>query len=1039
MSDHDSAREPARRRWRLPRPPQWLRWSVGILLGLVALVVAVLLAVAWIPAVSQQVSRVALSRWDDSIPGQVLHGDMAGSIGGGLVIDDFELRDGDGRPLVRAARVVLDLDMLRLATGRVSLERALLRDVTVWADHDWSALAPTRSRPRPPQPGWGPDLPVELDATIELETGQVLVDDQPRVRVEQLVLRASGVGRRAQAQLELAAVELPQQQLRIDTLALAGRWAAPVATLEALRLHAPLGSIRLLEPSSFDVSTRRGSVALELDGDVEAIAERLEIDTPPGLDQARVRVRGHGGPARIELRSEAELGPGTTLSWRAMLTPAPAAACRRELEIELEGRVAAGLLDPRQGPLAVSLAATLDHAPATMPRDPSLTEPRRACPGLSTVISDPGQLELGAVLRVTDTHTHERLSLDLGGIATSLSPPRGQLGLELRGPALAGRIELAASRARALTGRGAVVVDELHSSLPIVARLIDAPRLHTLRGRLALAGSCGVEPHAPLETLRCPIVVELDEIDGFETQLGHASLDLELAPLREPVRFRADLRLEDLRRDRLVLDAASLGVVGTPTSFSVRGRGRGARERVALAADIRRRAQTTTIELEQLAMESRRGPDPLHVALIEPTRIVVEPARVGFEALALRAAGGRLQLDGQLGRRGQPSDLWLDLAGIELARIDPLIPGPQLRGRVDAQARLTGSFAHPQGWAELNARALSIGEWALGDLELAARFCEPTDSPRRPGARAHGLRRVEPTGLEVDPCPPSPRADLQVWARLRGPAAKRIELAARVPLSLGAGVAVARDRPLAAHLQLDELRLVELGGVMPRTPSWWRQIPVDAAAPPGDPRLIPEGRVDLDVTLGGPIDRPRIELSAIARELVVDHTALGSLWLRAALDDAGLGIELDAKLGLATLELDAKLPLALDLARGAWAWDRGAEHAVSLELRALDLDALERGLGPKLPALAHALDAADLGGLVSASVRAQGHAGAPHLAAELRAHGLTHRGEAVGNAWVGVEHEGTTTDAIVELRGPLARRLDARVVLPLRLALASAP
>ncbi|PRQ03950.1 translocation/assembly module TamB domain-containing protein [Enhygromyxa salina] len=1021
MSDPETAPR-GRRRRRSGRLRAWLRWSVGVLFGLVTLVLAAVLVIAWVPAVSQPVIRAALSRWDASIPGEVVHGDIAGSIGGGLTIDGLELRDADGRPLVRAGRVELDLDMVRLFAGGISIERAWVRDATVWADHDWSSLGSSDAGPPAPREGWGPDLPVEIDAVIEIEAGEVVADAQTLAQLEHLRLDAAGVGRRAQVELELRGVELPGQQLHVDSLALGGRWDAPVATLERLRVQSPDATLRLLEPSRFDVSTRSGAVAIELKGEVHELAERLGVDAPPGLDQARVRVRGHGGPTRIELRSEAELGPGTVFSLSAALTPEPVASeCRRLLGVELDGRVAAGLLHSRQGPLTVSLSTVITsrHAPAP------------GCPELAEVVTTPGQLELGAELRVTDVDSGEQLALDLGGIGTGVSPPRGQLGLELRGPALAGRIELAASAARTLSARGAVVVDELHAPLSIVARLLDEPRLATVRGRLALTGSCRTDPHAELETLRCPMSVALDELDGFDTHVAHASLDAELAPLREPLRFRARLGVEDLRRDELVLDMARLRAEGTPASFSLWALGRGPRERVELAASVDRRAQTTIIGLDQLVVDSRRGAAPIHVALVEPTRIVIAPERVGVEALALRAAGGRIYVDGQLGRAEQPSDLRFELAAVELGRVDPLVPGPALRGRVDAQGRLAGSLARPQGWVEFDAQALAIGQLVLGDLELAARFCEPLDAP--PAAPRGRLRS------KGEPCTSAARGDLQLWADLRGPIADRIELAARVPLRLDDGVALSRARPLAVRLQLEGLSLVELGAVMPRTPSWWRQVPPDAAAPPGDPRLIPEGRVDLDLAVSGPSDRPQIDLAAVARELVVDHTALGSLAVRATLDDTGLGVSLDAKPGIATLSLDAKLPLALDLARVAWDWDREAAHTLSLELRRLSLDALERVLGPKIPALAAALDAAELGGLVSASIRAEGPASAPRLAAQLRAHGLTHRGEALGHASVGVEHEGVTTDAIVALRGPLARRLDARLVVPLRLALDRTP
>src|SRR5690606_24011019 len=154
----------------------------------------------------------------------------------------------------------------------------------------------------------------------------------------------------------------------------------------------------------------------------------------------------------------------------------------------------------------------------------------------------------------------------------------------------------------------------------------------------------------------------------------------------------------------------------------------------------------------------------------------------------------------------------------------------------------------------------------------------------------------------------------------------------------------------------EKFNLTALAALMPDTPSWWRQLPAGSAAPPGDPKLIPEGRVDLDLAIGGTVEQPRMHAMVRARDLTLDRTELGSMLLRASFDDDGLGIDLDAKPGFTQIELHAQVPVDLDLARGRLDWSPATDgHLVSLDVRAFDLDALQATLGPKLPDLEAAL------------------------------------------------------------------------------------
>ena len=60
---------------------------------------------------------------------------------------------------------------------------------------------------------------------------------------------------------------------------------------------------------------------------------------------------------------------------------------------------------------------------------------------------------------------------------------------------------------------------------------------------------------------------------------------------------------------------------------------------------------------------------------------------------------------------------------------------------------------------------------------------------------------------------------------------------------------------------------------------------------------------------------PELDVQVVARELVIDRTELGSMRARAQLRHDRLALELDLEPGFCSVELDASVPLHVDLAR----------------------------------------------------------------------------------------------------------------------------
>ncbi|PRQ09978.1 Translocation and assembly module TamB [Enhygromyxa salina] len=993
-----------------PKPKRrWWRWLAGAVVGLITALVFAVLVVAWVPAASQRVARVALERWDAGVPGEVEWQGMRGSLGAGLELQGFELRDADGRALIRASSVLVDLDMASLVRIEAGLERVHVRELEVWVDRDWSALAAPSEGEAAPSEGLGPELPLRIRAGVELEGARIYLADQLLVSNEALTLGLTGIGRSARAELELRGTELPQQQLGIESLTLALAWAEPTVTLERLEIQTTLGRVRAVEPGEVDVDAWVADVALQVDGEIESLAERLGLEQLRALDPAVVRVRarvleGAGDPAgRAELTMNAELGE-TTLELVAT-TSNPAADAQR-VDVHLDAQLAAGQLHAEQGPVTLALALGLERDGA-------------------------GELEATVELRAKDRHSGAALELDAGGSATSLSPLRGAAWLELRGPALAVEAAAASSDTRAIDASWSVIIEDLGGPLEVLAPYVDDARLASVGGSLTLTGSCASQPGEDLTSARCPISLALDHVAGFDTQLAHASLNGELSPLAEPIEFAARLELDGLRHPQFGLDQAELSVAGTSAQISVAGHGHGMQEQFEIDADLTLAGPDKLIDLRVLDLVSSRGATPAQFLLAHPARITIGPERITLRELRAHAVGGQLAVDGHVGLADQPSDLHVELRAIDLERVDAVIPGPRLRGRIDLDATIRGRLDQPSGSAWLRADALEVGDHAIGEVELATSLCGPAGRP--PPIRL--------ASASVEPCR-SP-GELVVWARVAGPLAKLVELDARVPVRVGEQIGLQPGRKLDARFVVRELELVELGGLLPATPSWWRQTQPGASAPPGDPRLIPEGQLDLELTLAGTSTRPQVELRASARELAIDRTPVGTVALAATLGAAGLHVDLDADLTLAQVTLDAEIPMKANLTRPSLRWDRAAEHVVALSLVELDLDALDRTLGPKLPALATALAKAELGGRVSASVHARGPATgpadtpatAPWLSARVDVDDLTHRDLPLGDASVGVELRADEATGTLALAGPLARRLDARVALPVLLTL----
>ncbi|MFO7564867.1 MAG: translocation/assembly module TamB domain-containing protein [Enhygromyxa sp.] len=989
----------ARRRWW-----RWLLLGIG---GLLLAIVGLVVAIVWIPAVSQLVITEALTRWDASNPARLRWRSIEGSLGAGLRVVELELLDGEARPLVLVERLELELGLRALLGGVLEVERLELLGVEVWADHQWRDLADPEAPPSPPKPGYGPDLPIEIVATVAIIDGRVWLDERELVELRSLQVWARGRGREAEAELLAEDIALPAQQLRVDTLALAARWDEPIVHLDRLELVAPLVEIERLH-GTYDVSREAGELTLEADAPLDALGERFGLDLDAFGERASIELVARGGPRRLEFGLDLDLGAAGGLRVDGAGVPSGPTG-QRWAGAHARGRVDPEVLgvlleDARAGPLRFELRAGIRG--------------RERLPGFVASL----------VAELEDFRSDERLRLAAEARASSIDPLAGFAALSLRGAGL----ELDASLERdpvALRGRWSLRSPALGRPLALAAALLGRPELAELRGRLTASGRCEGQADS-LASLRCPLELRLRRARGFGVALDDLRVQARVEPFTDPLALDVSLVAAGLRPPgtALVFDHLRAEAHGTLARLQVDLEGSGAHEQVRVAGALEL-GERIEIAVDQLALRSDRGGVSTALVLRRPTRLSLGEGTLEMDALSLAAAGGTIDADGRLGfGPGTQSDLRLEVEGLSLARLDPLLPGPSLAGRLSLRATLSGALPEPSLGLQMRGQGLRIAGLRPGDVELFAAFGQPAWS--EPLARLLATELGDHPGLDEG---------LRVWARVRGPMAARLELAAAIPLGLAGGAGLIAGRELAARVVVESLDLLELGALMPATPSWWQQRAPDAAAPLGEPRLIPEGLVDLDLRLAGPPERPRARATLLARELVVDRSELGSLLARASFDDTGLGVELSAKPGFGQLELRARAPARLDLVARELDWDPDAQQLVSLDLRGLELGRLRAVLGPKLPALEQALAQAQIDAVVSLGLRAAGSLDEPSLLAALQVGDLQHRNEQLGGLRVFAAYVPGEAELELDLDGPIARRLDARIVAPLRLPSAGEP
>src|SRR5690606_26104582 len=247
----------------------------------------------------------------------------------------------------------------------------------------------------------------------------------------------------------------------------------------------------------------------------------------------------------------------------------------------------------------------------------------------------------------------------------------------------------------ALRGRWSVRADALSRPLGLAATLLAEPRLAEIRGRLDASGRC--RAGAVLESLDCSAELSLRSGHAFGVTVGALRARGRVEPLVDPLALDASLTLADLRLPGGApsVDELQLRARGTLARLLIDAEARGAHEQLRLAGAVSL-GRRIDVALDRLALVSDRRGVLTTIELRRPTRVSVGEGEVEIAALSLAVADGRLDLDGRLGfGPGTSSDLRLDVEALSLARLDPLVPGPSLAGRLSLHSALTGALPEP--------------------------------------------------------------------------------------------------------------------------------------------------------------------------------------------------------------------------------------------------------------------------------------------------------------------------------------------------------
>ncbi|WAS94454.1 translocation/assembly module TamB domain-containing protein [Nannocystis punicea] len=895
------------------------RTTAKVLAAALLVVVAAVVLILTTNAGLRLALRVGLPIYNGKIAGSVAIEAAEGTLLGSFTLRGVTLADREGRALITADAIALDWSPLALLGRDLAVDSLVLERPRVYLPGPGGSFAdiapPGDDVPKDMSLPPGPDLPLGIAAVLRLRDAAVyFADGAPIVEAFDLDLRARGVGRAAEAEV-LAGHGRLLGSREIEELVLRARWGSPVAAVEGLRVVADAAVIQIPQ-AQVDVRSWRTVLDVEARAALGLLAEYL----PPGSVEKLMAPAG-----TLELAVAAE-GVPEDMSAEVRLALAP------DLALRLTG---AGAW--RGVPAAdVTVAADVDLAPWTQARlgrvRPTLELHARQMPSNKRIAVAGG-------LRCPECGRLGGVSLDLEGVVD----PAGKnlsLATALDAAGIGALVDVTAvgGALRQVDWRLAVV--DVARTAGVARQFAAVPELAgTLSGR----GAC-VGPE-----LRCAGALELRRVDaaGVAVERGRVDVDVLQGMSEGTVAVAVDgLRAggQAIDRGEVRLDVEKLapGPVAPPVPAALPplharlragARGPGSRAEVDLSV---RTGQELGAELRTLTAEHAG----FHAELERPARAVLSGTRLQVEDLALQIAGGRLAVGGVVDADG-PSDLKVDLSGLALARLRPLVPRLRPAGLASAHVRVHGRPEAPSLEADVRVARAGLRGNTFGDLDVAARLA-------------------------------SGRA--QVDVNLRGPLARELRVRAEAPVHVDMSQRTGSIGQAYTKLDL-QAREIQLARLRP----WLKRPEIDG-------RL--DGMVLFEAyTEEGPLASPRVVTEWRARGLTISGAPVGDVAVSVTHRGEWLQGKVDLHRSGGRAQLDVQVPLEFDPLHGRFAWHREREHRALLQLDDIDI-------ADQLDAIAPGHDA---GGKLTLRAEMTGPATRPALEAELHGEGLMHRRIALGS------------------------------------------
>ncbi|MCK9462868.1 MAG: translocation/assembly module TamB [Proteobacteria bacterium] len=885
-----------------------LRRGLGIagLTAIAAMVSATLLALGLL-LYTEGGTRLAVEigrrLYDDSIPGGVTVGSISGRLGDRFLMRGVTLRDRAGTPLISVRELEVEWSPLSMLGGRLIVERVTIRGAEVRLDRGLSGagfadLAPVETAPATIARGLGPDLPFALLARVRLEDATVSLagadgNSEAIAHVAALELSLAATATRARLTVVNASGSAPSAGSA--DLDFAVDWDEPIVMLTGLRATTDFGSLSI-RVAAFDVTAQVGVVEAFVDVDAGAVKELFGIS----LEQdVAIPVSAFGGPESFRASLAVMDGPEVAIEISATGSARPVLDVRATMDSAGGVQIAAihSVLDRRLSDGRVERACA-----AVEIDDLSLLTG-----ALSHLFDLP---EIGGALGIEATCGHESGALvcrgdargrDLRFGANGVRSANLDLGLRPLDPALpfdahlaADGLELSGLRISHLDATAAGTTDEMDVALRAAASggdLLRARATVDLRDGVAVTlRQLSGRYRGTTAQLARPATVSYRQgslaVRDLELRIAGGTVTVD-GDVRRDAESDFTARIAGVRLERLATLVPGLDLAGEiDARLVVEGTMRS--PRATLSASVRRLSRRELVlgdvELFASMSKSRLFVDLENEdGIAESLRLLAE-AEIVFSPQGARAIRFA---------RGGFNDVELVAKGLRLDLLRTLLPGVEIDGVADVDARLRGGPDNPYVRLEIGSRKVAWRGVVVAPFELLAEHSD--------GAIAAELR-------------------------MDGGPAGRIEAVGQVPIriTLDAPPLWRRDRShevdaSAVGLDLHTLRQIAA----------WNGVEIG--------ELPVDGLVDLKAVLKGTPSSPVLEALLSSGDLSWRSQRLGGTKVRLEL---GRGrARLHAQVVQAEgrwADLVASAPCDIEIQPFEFRWDNRGAHELRLQAVGID-------------------------------------------------------------------------------------------------------